>query len=178
MLTYERIGKRFLAPFLTLHGLERLGFFGGLFLVRLSRPRMRSKNSTIAVATLAVAVFVTSVQASVVETHLPLEVCELILTDKSVVEYFHVDLPERTPVQISAVFLHPDLSSRSLGYPFEIVPEISKEAARAFRLTRINVEPEKIVVEFIYPVEGLAGRFAMNQKDGQWVIRKRTLWEQ
>ena len=139
---------------------------------------MRSRNSPIALATLAVAVFVTSVQASAVETHLPLEVCELILTDKSVVEYFHVDLPERTPIQISAVFLHPDLSSRSLGYPFEIVPEISNEATRAFQLTRINVEPDKIVVEFIYPVEGLGGRFAMNQKDGKWEIGERTLWEQ
>ena len=141
-------------------------------------PRMRLRNSSLAVATLAVAVFVTSVQASVFETHLPLEVCELILTDNSLVEYFHVDLPERTPVQISAVYLHPDLSSRSLGYPFEIVPEISNEAGRAFQLTRINVEPDNIVVEFIYPVEGLAGRIAMNQKDGQWVIRERTLWEQ
>ena len=139
---------------------------------------MRTRSSTIPVATLAVAVFVTSVQASVVETHLPLEVCKLILTDKSLVEYFHVDLPERTPVRISAAFLHPDLSSRSLGYPFEIVPETFNKAARVFQLTRINVESDKIVVEFIYPAEGLGGRFAMIQKDGKWVIRKRKLWEQ
>lgn len=142
----------------------------------MSRIRSRICKSTATL--LAGAMFLVSTHASTVETPAPLEVWELILTDKSVLEYLHLDLPERTPVQISSMFLHPDLSSRRLGYPMEIVPATSQEATSAFQLTRVDVAVDMIVVELLYPIEGLKGRFTFSRQDDNWVVRKRKFWEQ
>ena len=115
--------------------------------------------------------------ASTVEIHLPLQVCELILKDAKLVEYFHVDVPGKTPIAVDSTFLHPDFSARQLDYPIKIVSGSRSGAVDTFRITRVDSTPDRIVIEFEYPVEGLRGRFTFAQRQGEWVIRKQKLWE-
>ena len=116
--------------------------------------------------------------ASTVAIHLPLQACEVILKDAEIVEYFHVEVPERTPVLVSSIFLHPDFSPRLVDYPIKVVSSTSPDAAAAFQLTSVDSNSKRIVVEFYYPVEGLRGRFTLVQQEGKWIVKKRKLWEQ
>ena len=115
--------------------------------------------------------------ASTVEIHLPVEVCELILKDPEIVEYFHVDVPGRLPIVVDSTFLPPEFSPQRLDYPIKAASGPSSGMADAFRITRVDSTHDRIVVEFQYPLEGLRGRFTVVRKDEKWVIKKRKLWE-
>ena len=139
---------------------------------------MITSSRVLAVVLFVMTVFVVPIEADYLDMYVPLEVCEIILKDERIIEYLHLDEPGRTPVPLSAAFVHPDLTSRHLGYPIKVVPAESGEADSAFQFVKLTKSQDRIEVELVYPIEGVAGLFVLVHQGDTWVIEKRTLWEQ
>jgi hypothetical protein len=87
-----------------------------------------------------------------------------------------VDLPERQPILILAGFM-PDVSSLDLPYQVRMVPQPSPSKDEVFQVSSVHKGPDRIVVQFKYPIEGLVGRFVLVRRNDDWVIDNREMKE-
>jgi hypothetical protein len=116
-------------------------------------------------------------RADDVEVWVPLEIEIAILRDPALVEYFHLELPDRQPVKVSSLFSHPDLGSANLGYSVKVVQAGSPELAQAFQFGQFDISDHHASVEVSYPLEGVTGRYSLVRRGKKWVIEGRSLSE-
>ena len=103
------------------------------------------------------------------------QIVRLIIDHPDLQQYYHAELPGRSPLRILKQESFPEkLSLSKFGVPVDYLPrEEIREGDEAYLdLKKIDLESGKIVVEFEYPIEGVAGKAEFGNQQGAWAIQR------
>lgn len=108
------------------------------------------------------------------------QIVRLIIDLPELQPYYHAELPGRSPLRILKQESFPEkLLLSKFGAPIAYVKqEEIREGDEAYLdFNRIGLENDKVVVEFEYPVEGVAGKAEFSNQQGAWVIQRSEIVE-
>lgn len=103
------------------------------------------------------------------------QIVRLIIDHPDLQQYFHQELPGRSPLRILKRPSFPEkLSLSKFAVPVEYVrrESVPDDEQAYLDFGKIDLENGKIIVEFEYPIEGVAGKAKLDSRQGAWTIER------
>lgn len=103
------------------------------------------------------------------------QIVRVIIDHPNLQKYFHAELPERSPLKILKQESFPEklpLSKFDVPVDYLKRDELREGDEAYLDFNKIGLEDDKAVVEFKYPVEGIAGKAELSKQNGAWAIKK------
>lgn len=108
------------------------------------------------------------------------KIVRLVIDYPDLQEYFHAEIPERMHLRIVKEPSFPDhLAISKFGNPIKYLKkEEIGEDDNYLDFSQMNVENDKAIVEFIYPIEGVVGTVSLSKRDDNtWVVQNINIVE-
>lgn len=103
------------------------------------------------------------------------QIVRLIIDHPNLQNYFHAELPGRSPLKVLRQESFPEsLPLSKFGVPVDYLKheELRKGDKAYLDFKKIDLETDKAIVEFTYQVEGIVGRSELRRHQDAWVIEK------
>jgi hypothetical protein len=103
------------------------------------------------------------------------QIVRVIIDHPNLQKYFHAELPGRSPLKVLKQESFPEkLPLSKFGVPVDYLKreELRKGDEAYLDFKKIGLENDKAVLEFKYPVEGVAGKVELSKQHGAWAIEK------
>jgi len=106
---------------------------------------------------------------------------QLVLDLEAMNGYYHAGkLPERIPlVVIQSQLVDPELKLSKFGQPvvFMDKPSAQKNKRAYMEFTHVDIQPAQATIQFVYPVEGIAGTVNFTKSGKDWRVEKCNIVE-
>jgi len=132
----------------------------------------------VAMKCLAVIILLTTSTVTLAnDTFVPNRLVQQILNHSSLSNYWHTDLPNRTPLRMLQKHINPNHNLQVAGKKISLISQPSADVY--FEIASFTKTNDIWIVNVNYPIEGVSGIFkAKLSTHSTWMITSTKLWEE